>query len=160
MSKSTRWTVAAVILCTPIVAAAGEAAGIYANHNDAMTETKLANGNREVIYTFRQVATSDKADNPFGGTDSTCVARMVLSGEGKTLAGSGYCFGADNSGNGMAWSWKVDEAATPKCPTVCGSFSMSEGFGDRKGASGTGTWVQTHIFKSGSYGTYKTTYKR
>jgi hypothetical protein len=160
MHKRNVCVAAAALLAVSVGASADDTTGYYTTHNVKMTETKLADGHRAVVFHYYQVGSSTQADDPFSNTESNCIGRIVLSKEGKLLSGNGYCFAQDASGNGGSWSWKMDEFGTAKCPDVCGTFGWIEGYGSLKGASGGGTWVRTHLFSEGSLGTYKYTGKR
>jgi hypothetical protein len=83
---------------------------------------------------------------------------MIVSSAGKVLGGSGYCFAHDAAGNAGAWTWRVEESGTEKCPGLCGTFKSEEGFGNAGNGKISGTWRQTQASKDGGVGTYAVTY--
>lgn len=137
---------------------AAETSGTYMSFIRAMNESALPDGTQIRIVHYYHVGTSENAASPFAGKSSECIGRMVVSGSGKMLAGSGFCVAQDDAGNGGWWSWKMDEAGTAACPTVCGSFSWVEGYGSTRNSSATGKWRQTGTSRNGSVGTYTVTY--
>ena len=153
-----KWVVGAALLTFAAGAFAGDAAGTYMTFNRSTSEVPLADGTHARVTHYYQAGTSDKADNPFAGKPSECIGRMIMSGAGKVLTGSGFCFAQDAKGNGGSWTWKVSEAGTEKCPGVCGTFSWAEGFGNARNAKASGTWRQTQANKEGGIGTYTVTY--
>ncbi len=139
---------------------AGESKGRYFEHLTSQTETALADGRTAVIFTAKQYAISDKADDPFNNISADCVGRMILSKAGEVLSGSGMCFVKDVSGDGVNHAWKVEEVGTSTCPDICGSWRMVDSFGKFKGTTGSGTFTRTHVFSDGVMGSYTSTYKR
>jgi hypothetical protein len=161
MVKTTSlWLTATALLVLSAAASAGDSTGFYTTHSGKSTETVLPDGHKIVVSHYYQLAKSDKADDPINGTESDCVGRFLLDGDGKMLSGSGSCFSDNTSGDGSFWWWKVDEIGTAKCPDTCGSFGYVDGFGRLKGVTGGGTWVRTDLTANGSIGTYKSKYSR
>ncbi len=157
MSK-TRWMIGTALLAVSAGAFAGDTAGTYMTFVRSVGESQLPDGNRARVMHYYHAGTSEKADSPFAGKTSECIGRMIVSSAGKVLAGSGYCFAQDAAGNGGSWTWKVTEAGTEKCPSVCGTFAWAEGYGSTSKATASGAWRQTHGSKDGGVGTYTLTY--
>lgn len=153
-----RWTVALALLAASTGAFAGDTAGTYMTFVRSVSESQLPDGNRARVMHYYHAGTSDKADSPFAGKTSECIGRMIVSSAGNVVAGSGFCFAQDVTGNGGSWTWKVTEAGTDKCPGVCGTFAWVEGYGNTGSAKASGAWRQTHASKDGGIGTYTVTY--
>lgn len=137
---------------------AGESAGSYMTFVRAASESTLPDGSRSRLIHYYHAGVDQKGDSPFAGKTSECVGRMILSSAGRVIAGSGFCFAQDATGNGGSWTWKVTDAATENCPQVCGTFQWAEGYGNTKGASASGVWRQTYGGKDGGTGTYTVKY--
>lgn len=148
------------LLALPVIALADEAGGTYMTFVRSASESRLPDGNVVRVMHYFQAGTSESAGNPFEGKNSECIGRMVGKPAGPFNTGSGFCFVQDAAGNGGLWSWRIEEAGTQKCPTVCGTFKWLEGFGNTASVKANGTWRQVHTSKDGATGTYKLTYKR
>ncbi len=157
MSKFS-WLIGISLLTLSAGASAGDASGVYMTFIRSFGESALPDGTRARLMHYHQAVTSDKADSPVAGKTSECVGRMIVSSAGKVVSGNGFCFSDDAAGNGASWSWQVEEAGTPKCPQICGTFKWLEGYGNRKGATVTGTWTQTQASRDGGVGTYTVKY--
>ena len=160
MKKPGVWLAAAALLAVSATASAGESTGIYTTHSGKSTETALPGGRTLVLSEYYQLAKSDKADDPINGTESDCVGQFLMGSDGKMISASGTCFSHNGKGDGSSWWWKMDETGTSKCPDACGSFGYIDGFGKLKGVSGGGTWERTDVMPKGSFGTFKSKYKR
>lgn len=157
--NTTKWTIGAALLTLSAGAVAGDATGTYMTFVRSASETSLPDGNRARVMHFYHAGTSDQATSPFAGRTSECVGRMILTSAGKVVSGSGYCFAQDAKGGGGAWTWKVEQAGTDKCPTVCGMLTWLESYGNAGKAPARGTWRQTGSSTEGSIGTYTVTFK-
>jgi hypothetical protein len=153
-----KWLIGAMLLTSSAVAMASDTTGTYMTFNRSMSESALPGGGHTRLVHYYQAGTSDKADSPFAGRTSECVGRMIVSSAGKITDGSGFCFAQDAAGNGGSWTWKVTEAGTEKCPSVCGTFKWAEGYGNAKKVTASGAWKQTYVSKDGGIGTYALTY--
>jgi hypothetical protein len=157
MSKM-KWAIGTALLALSAGAFAADTAGTYMTFNRSVSESAMPDGNRARVMHYYHAGTSDKADSPFAGKTSECIGRMIVSSAGKVVSGSGFCFAQDAAGNGGSWSWKVEEAGTGKCPSICGTFKWMEGYGNARKATASGAWRQTHSSKDGAIGTYTVTY--
>jgi hypothetical protein len=153
-----KYAIASALLILSADAFAGETTGTYMTFSRSTSESALPDGSRARLVHYYHAGTSDKADSPFAGKTSECVGRMVLSSAGKVVAGAGFCFAQDATGNGGSWTWKVSEAGTETCPQVCGTFQWAEGYGNAKSVTASGTWRQTFAGKDGGVGTYTLKY--
>ncbi len=153
-----KWMMAATLLVVSTSSLAAETSGTYMTFLRSANESILPDGNRVRVMHYYHVGTSERAESPFAGKSSECVGRMVVSGSGKVLAGTGFCFAQDDAENGGAWTWKIDESGTADCPAVCGSFSWVEGYGSNRNASASGKWRQTGANRNGNVGSYTVTF--
>jgi hypothetical protein len=158
VKKNTILLTMTALMAVPAGAIAGNSVLRFTNHFYKKIETTLPDGRKAVALQYYSTNTSDKADDPMNNTAGDCVGQLILSKEGKTLAGSGNCVAQNVSGDGMTLWWKVDEAGTAKCPDLCGSFGTVDAYGKLKGMTSSGTWVTTHVFAEGSLGILKSTY--
>jgi hypothetical protein len=151
--------IGAALLTVSAGAFAGDTAGTYMTFNRSVSDSTLPDGSHARVMHYYHAGTSEKADSPFAGKTSECIGRMIVSSAGKVLSGSGSCFAQDAAGNGGLWTWKVTEAGTDTCPSMCGTFKWVEGYGSTSNATASGAWRQTHVSKDGGIGTYTVTYK-
>lgn len=154
----TSWLIGISLLTLAAGANAGETSGVYMTFVRSFSDTPMADGTHARVIHYHQATTSDKADSPLAGKTSECVGRMIVSSAGKVVSGHGFCFSDDGAGNGASWSWRVEEAGTPKCPQMCGTFKWLEGYGNTKSATAAGTFMQTQAGKDGGVGTYTVKY--
>jgi hypothetical protein len=139
---------------------AAESTGRYFENLTSESTTMLADGRTVVLFTTKQHAISDQADDPFHEVTADCTGRLVYSKDGAVLSGSGMCFVKDADGDGVNQAWKVEAAGTADCPGLCGSFRIIDAYGKFKGTTASGTWKRTHVFADGTAGTFKSSYTR
>jgi hypothetical protein len=68
---------------------AADAKGEYFQYTISSTDTTLADGRTVTVFYTYQFSTSNQPDDPPNNAAGECLGRMVLSKEGKAIAGSG-----------------------------------------------------------------------
>lgn len=158
MQKRTLVLISSLLLAASANVFAEEAEGRYFENTVSEKVTTLPNGTTIVVFNTKQHAISNKSSDPFNNALGDCMGRLIVSAEGNVLSGSGMCFLLDYEGDGLNQAWTFEEAGTSTCPDMCGSWRIVDGFGKFEGATGSGTWVRTHVFADGTMGTYESSY--
>ena len=128
---------AAVFLAFGITAGAqagqkvtGSGQGFYVPKSAATY--KLADGRSVQQAADGGYLTSAQPDNPLNMNSQDCDGTNVVSTDGKTGTGSGYCVNFDKDGD-AAWMWWRGDLDG-------GTWGWIEGTGKFKGVDGGGTW--------------------
>ena len=140
----------------------GTIAGQYSTIRISTDTVSSPNGGAVVHYTYGLVIpVGDDPSGLFNNNKGDCVGTSVLSEDGTPVAMSGWCFVTDMDGDGWSQWWKMDEAGTPDCPTMCGTWGGYNGFGKFENVTASGTFKVVASFADGSNtGISEGTYER
>lgn len=93
---------------------------------------KLADGRSVQRESDVGYLTTAQPDNPLNMNTQDCSGTTVVSTDGKTASGSGYCVSFDADGD-TAWMWWRGDLDG-------GTWGFTDGTGKFKGVEGGGTW--------------------
>lgn len=136
---------------TPLLAQ--EISGHYVTTAAKSDTTTLADGSTLVHGQYPQVIFTNSGMGPFGNAQNYCSSWMHMAAGATEAAGSdfaGNCFGLDGDGDVYWLWWRLDQAGTAACSTMCGSWGVYKGTGKYKAMTGGGTWKMTTQFPDGS----------
>ena len=136
----------------------GSATGRYATHVTSAELSKLPDGGAVEMSHYRQIIFVAEGEHPIDNSSADCVGRFRVSPEGVVTSGSGVCYTTNAEGDGSSFWWRMDEAGTESCPTICGVWGYFDGFGKLAGIKGTGWWKQAVAFSEGGIGTWGGSY--
>ena len=124
--------------------------GPYSTVRISTDTVSAPNGGALVHFTYGLVMAGDDPGGLFNENKGDCAGTFVLSEDGTPVAGGGWCFVTDMDGDGWWQWWKLDEAGTPDCPIMCGTWGSYNGVGKFEDVSVTGTFRGVASFADGS----------
>ncbi len=160
MHKRTTCATLLLLLVAPtmLLAQQGMAKGQFGSRITASQTTDLPDGRSIVVNHYYQATFADNARHPLNNLAADCVGQLLMSQDGNPLSASGFCFGKDTAGDGLSFSWRMEEAGTSACPALCGTFRLVNGFGKFTGVTGNGSWRVTAPFADGNMGVWESSF--
>jgi hypothetical protein len=107
------------------------------------TTYKLADGRSVQQASSAGTLTAAQPDNALNMNSQDCDGTTVLSADGKTGTGSGYCVNFDKDGD-AAWMWWRGDLTG-------GTWGFVDGTGKFKGVDGGGTWKTARQWPDGKF---------
>ncbi len=147
----------AMIVATQLIAGAAAAQssqGPFTSYTTAIDTTVLDDGIVQIVQHYRQTTMAQDPSFPLHNIISDCIGLFRISRTGVPETAHGSCFSRDVDGHGSSFWWRMEEAGTATCETLCGVWGMYGGYGRFANLSADGTWVQEIDFGDGSIGTW------
>jgi len=104
---------------------------------------KLSDGRSVQQTSEAGYLTAAQSDNPLNMNSQDCSGTVIVSTDGKTSTGGGYCVGFDPSGD-TAWIWWHGGFDG-------GTWGFMDGTGKFKGVDGGGTWKTKQRLPDGKF---------